>query len=82
MSCIRSRIRGIVSTLPCETTGLAPITTSKSVRGTSGTGSASGCPYSSWLATNRLLTSWEPAVNRCAPGPNAAMNIDSHSVWE
>ena len=82
MSCMRSRIRGTVSTLPCETTGLAPITTSRSVRSTSGTGSAIGFPYSSWLATKRLLTSCEPAVNRCDFDPIPAMNIGNHSVCE
>ncbi len=81
MSCMRSLIRGTVSTLPCETIGFAPMTTRKSVRSTSGTGSASGEPYSSWLATNRLLTSCEPAVNRCIRMPIAAMNIGSHMVW-
>ena len=79
---MRSLIRGTVSTLPCETIGFAPITTSKSVRRTSGTGSASGDPYSSWLATKRLLTSCDPAVNTCSRGPNPAMNIDRLSVCE
>ena len=62
--------------------GFAPMTTSKSVRRTSGTGSASGEPYSSWLATKRLLTSCEPAVNTCIRGPNPSMNIVRHRVWE
>ena len=44
MSCIRSLIRGTESTLPCETTGLAPITTSRSVRATSGIGIDVGVP--------------------------------------
>jgi hypothetical protein len=34
MSCIRSRMRGAVTTLPCDTIGLAPMTTRKSVRST------------------------------------------------
>ena len=51
------------------------MTTKRSVRRTSGTGSASGEPYSSWLATKRLLTSWLPAVNTCNLGPNPSMNM-------
>jgi hypothetical protein len=78
---MRSLIRGTVSTLPCDTTGFAPMTTRKSVRSTSGTGTASGEPYSSWLATNRLLTSCEPAVKRCIRMPTAAVNIGTHMVW-
>ena len=41
-SCMRSLIRGTVSTLPWDTTGFAPTMTSRSVRIRSGIGSDSG----------------------------------------
>ncbi len=75
-------MRGSVSALPCDTIGLAPITTRKSVRGTSGTGSDSGEPYSSWLATKRLLMSWDPAVNRWVRQPSMLTINGSHIVCE
>ena len=42
---------GHASSEPCDACGLAPITTTKSVRGTSGTGIVHIDPYSSWLVT-------------------------------
>ena len=52
------------------------------MRGTSGTGSDSGEPYSSWLATKRLLMSWDPAVNRWVRQPSMLTINGSHIVCE
>ncbi len=64
MSCMRSLIRGAVRKLPCETTGFAPIMTSRSVRVRSGgIGTEVGAPpYSIWLAISLLLVSCDDAV--------------------
>ena len=59
-SCIRSRTRGTLNTDPFDTNGLAPTTSRKSVRSTSGIGTLSGEPYIRALAAKRLFTSCEP----------------------
>lgn len=58
-------MRGLRNALACETSGLAPSISRKSVRGRSGKGSWLMAPYSSRLATNRLLMSWEPGEYWC-----------------
>jgi hypothetical protein len=55
-----SFIRGACTALPWETSGLAPSISRKSVRGRSGNGSWVSAPYSSLLATKRLLMSCDP----------------------
>ena len=62
MSCNWLLTFGAVSTLPCETNGLAPTISRKLVRFRSGIGISAGEPYSSALAAKRFATSCEEAV--------------------